>query len=531
MKITDLSLEDKILQTEIIRIKKGEFNPEKAGAAFFFGEIIEDAEDTSFEKAKSFLQEFKDNADIPLLICGDFESGCGMVLKGRTCLPMLMGLGATDSEKMAYDFGKITALEARTIGADWTFCPVVDLARYNKQTHQLFGDDIRLIGDRPERAIPLLRQIVRGMQENGLGACLKHFPGPSSDGYDAHCVASAHAATKREWWKMQGRVYKELIADSGVYSVMVGHESLPAFEKEKTQYGSFRLPATLSHELVTDLLKGELDFRGVVVTDAFGMGATRGWFPSERRTHIESFRAGNDMILWPSEHYVEDMKEAVENGYVSMERLDDAVSRILDMKEKMGMFHRDDHPLILNDEQREYIKQAAREMTEHSITLLRDDAGHFPMSPEKTRKIAIVGVAQFDVGFKVGDKLADAFREKGFDVTYYRDDDYITTEAEFDQYDLVIYALFSRPHRPQGFVKFQGRQPDKIKMSMCCGGRKTVAVSFGSPMFMDHYFTRVPTCVNAYSIIEPSARAFVRAACGEIPFGTYSPIDVPTKIQ
>ena len=138
------------------------------------------------------------------------------------------------------------------------------------------------------------------------------------------------------WKKKSGRVFKELI-DSGVDTIMAGHITLPSYQKEIFDNG-MKLPATLSHELIENLLKKEMGFDGVVVTDALGMGGINGWYESRERTEIEAFKAGCDMMLWPTENYVENMKKAIETGYISVERLNDAVERIIRTKEKAGLF-------------------------------------------------------------------------------------------------------------------------------------------------------------------------------------------------
>lgn len=124
MKICDLSLKEKILQTVVLRHTNDRFVSDKVGAVFFGGEIITEADDMGLDKAKRILARYIDNADIPLLITSDFENGCGGMVKGLTTMPYLSGLGASNNVQLAYDYGKATALEARSIGANWSFSPV-----------------------------------------------------------------------------------------------------------------------------------------------------------------------------------------------------------------------------------------------------------------------------------------------------------------------------------------------------------------------------------------------------------------------
>lgn len=523
MKITDLSLREKVLQTLVIRLNKDQFDPRQVGAVFSFGEIITQADDVGLNNARKILAEYIDNAKIPVLITSDFENGCGSMLKGLTPFPYMMGLGATNSEEIAYNYGKATALEARSMGANWTFSPVCDL-NINCRNPLV---NVRAMTDDPDLAVRLLKQVIRGMQENGLAACAKHFPGDGMDYRDQHMVTTHNSLPYGEWLEKHGRVFQEVI-DDGVYSIMAGHITLPDYQKEVFPNGR-KLPATLSEELITNLLKKEMGFKGVVVTDALGMGGYLGWYADRRRADVESFKAGCDMMLWPGANYVDDMVEAVENGYVSMERLDDAVTRVLEMKEKLGMFQKDNHAITLTPEDIAFVKKTQKDTAEHSLTLVRDELNVFPFDREKIKKIAVVPATHYQPAFDVGEHFCDELRAKGFEVDYFRAGvPGAELEGLGERYDLILYALFSRPFRPQGFLDFMGKEAVTVANCGKYNVDKTVVVSFGSPYFGEQYFERCPVYVNAYSMLDPSVEAFARAAVGEIPFTDFSPVKLQT---
>lgn len=511
----DLSLRDKILQTVVIRVNKDCFDPRQVGAAFFFGEIITEADEMGIEGARNTLAQYIDNAKIPMLITSDFENGCGSMLKGLTPLPYLMSLGAANNEEIAYNYGKATALEARCVGANWSFSPVCDL-NINPRNPLV---NVRGLTDDPDLATRLLKQVIRGMQDYGLAACAKHFPGDGLDYRDQHLVTTNNTLSFEEWKKLSGKVFQELI-DDGVYSIMAGHITLPSYQKEIFDNG-MKLPATLSGELITNLLKKEMGYDGVVVTDALGMGGFNGWYKTKEIAQIESFKAGCDMMLWPTESYVDDMVEAIENGYISMERLDDAVNRILKMKEKLGLFDKDNHAVKLNEEEKAFVKNTQVQTAESSITLIRDKAGFFPLSTDKVKKIALIPITHHIPAFEEAELMCRLLQERGFDVTYYKDG---IEDEDVENYDLVLYALFSRPFRPIGFLDFHTTEAQKVLRSLQCGVDKTMVVSFGSPYFGNQYFERALTYVNAYSMLSPSVEAFVKAAMGDIPFTDYSPV-------
>ncbi len=513
--LSALSLRQKAQQTAVLRIRKDQFVPDQVGAAFFFGEIITEASDIGLENGRKLLARYEENADIPLLVTSDFENGCGSMLRGLTILPYMMSLGAANDAQLAYDYGKATALEARSVGANWTFSPVSDL-NVNPRNPLV---NVRGLTDDPSLACRLLPEIVRGMQDHGLAACAKHFPGDGVDWRDQHIVTTVNSLTMAEWKQQHGRVFQALI-DAGVYSIMAGHISLPAYQRERVD--GMCLPATLSHELICGLLKGEMGFEGVVVTDAMDMGGFNGWYPSQHQTEIEAFKAGNDMLLWPTPQYVDNLVAAVESGEVPMARLDDAVNRILTMKEKLGLFSGPSLRLPTAEE-KSFVRGVARRTADASLTLLRDDMRLFPLSPVTRRRIAVIPVTHHQPALEESALLCRLLSRRGFDVCEYPEG---ITDAQTQSHDLIIYALFSRPFRPIGFLDFMGSEAVKVQRALQCAREKTLVVSFGSPYFAEQYFERALTVVNAYSMLSPSVEAFVRAAVGEGEFTRFSPVHI-----
>lgn len=510
-----LSLREKIYQTVVLRINPNKMVYDPVGAAFFFGEIITEADEMGLKQARDLLSAYCENAKTPVLLTSDFENGCGSMLKGLTPLPYLMSLGAANSEQIAYDYGKATALEARSVGANWTFSPVSDL-NLNFRNPLV---NVRALGDDPEMAVRLLTQVVRGMQDNGLAACAKHFPGDGLDWRDQHLVTTNNTLPFSEWKKLSGRVFQALI-NEGVDSIMAGHITLPDYQKNIFSNG-MKLPATLSDEIITNLLKKEMGFKGVVVTDALRMGGFGGWYKDRATSEIESFKAGCDMMLWPCDEYVDQMEEAILNGYVPMSRLDDAVERILTLKEKLGLFEHGNQFRPLTEEDRRFVFATQKKTAEASVTLIRDNGHFFPLSPGRMPKIILVPVTHYEPALQEAQLMKAELEQRGFSVTWCNE---IISKEQEKTHDLIIYALFSRPFRPIGFLDFHDDEARKILHSIQTAVEKTLVVSFGSPYFGNQYFERALTYINAYSMLAPSVKAFVRAAAGEIPFSHYSPV-------
>jgi len=520
-----LSLREKIGQTVVLNepdIRNvGDltafFSRYPVGGMFVGSEVIKDAEDSRAGVTARTRELAAANAGLPLVFASDMENGCGSMVEGLTPFPHQMALGATGSEKLAYDYGRYTALESRSVGVQWTFSPVADLNvnRFNPITN------IRSVGDDPALAKRLLVNVVKGMQDHGLAACAKHFPGDGMDYRDQHQTTTVNPLSKAEWMQMHGGVFKRLI-DEGVYTIMTGHITLPACQ---TVFKDDRfLPATLSHELSTVLLKQELGFKGVIVSDALTMGGFIKWF-ERTQSLIECFKAGSDMLLWPDLAYFDAMEKAIESGEVSMVRLDDAVGRVLVMKEKLGLLSAG-YPaqLPISAADSNATRGLAREVAEQSLTLVRDRQGFLPVSKFNAGKVLVVAITMDDKAFERFNVLKHALEAHGSSVTIMRSVWYTDLDRVAADFDLILYAIESSPHKPMGPLNFWGREAAGIWSSLACGREKSLVVSFGSPYFCAEYFDAADVFVNAYSSMPATQEAFVRALFGEIGFTGKSPV-------
>ncbi len=488
------------------------------GGVFVGAEVIKDAVDGRAD-VLGRTSELATHAATPLLFASDMENGCGSMIKGLTPFPHQMALGATGSEKLAYDYGKYTALESRSIGVHWTFSPVADLNvnRLNPVTN------IRSVSDNPDLAKCLLVNVVKGMQDHGLAACAKHFPGDGMDYRDQHLTTTENPLSRDEWLRMHGGVFKRLI-DEGVYSIMTGHICLPACQTEFRD-GRF-LPATLSHELSTVLLKEQLGFGGVIVSDALIMGGFIKWF-DRTQSLIECFKAGTDMMLWPDLAYFDAMEKALASGEVTMARLDDAVTRVLTMKEKLGLLTPGkavDRPISVV-ETNETVA-AARGVAEASLTLLRDRHGLLPVSTGAVKKVLVVAITSDDKSVERLETLKAAIGARGCSVTMKRNPWFTDIDISVPEFDLVVYAVERSPHRPMGPLNFWGGEAGGIWSALASGREKSVVVSFGSPYFCAEYFDAADVFVNAYSSVPATQDAVVRALFGEIGFAGTSPVNL-----
>ena len=525
-KLEEMTLRQKIKQTVVVLMQRGKPINIAPGAAFFFGQIITEADEAGLDELRAYVKDLNDKCSIPPLITSDFENGCGSMISALTPLPFMMGLGATDDASTAYDYGKATALEARSVGANWTFSPVSDL-NINRRNPLVNN---RGMTDNVDLAVKMLPQIVKGMQDNGLSACSKHFPGDGMDYRDQHIVTTYNSCTMEQWRDTYGKVFQAMI-DAGVDSIMAGHIGFPAYPQKLSERFGMALPATLNYELITKLLKEEMGFEGIVVTDAINMGGFAGWYDTKEQTEIESFKAGCDMMLWPTENYPDNLEKAILSGEVPMERLDDAVRRILRIKEKNGLFDENREAFrTISQEEAAFVRDVQQKCAEQSMTLIRDKMGHFPLNPKKTPKIGVSVIAEHVPAKKEAAAIRDALEQRGFTVEYVEEDKVSLDETVkfYERNDLILYTTFSRPFRPIGFLDFTGPRAQKIQNMLIpdYAVDKVIVANFGSPYMVDQYFEKVQTCVNGYSMLACSVEAFVRAACGEIEFSGKSPVEL-----
>ncbi|MBW8334576.1 MAG: hypothetical protein K0M40_21355 [Prolixibacteraceae bacterium] len=473
--------------------------------------------------------EYQEASELPLIFQQDYESG--LDLQGMTSFPNEMSLGAANSPSLAYDFGKAVAKQALSVGVQWVLHPVADLNLnpFNPITN------IRSISDDPSKAIALLSQQIRGLQSNGVAATIKHFPGDGVDYRDQHLVTTSNSLPFEVWKEKHGRVFQALI-DSGVACIMPGHITLPSYQKQKIN-GMYP-PATLSKELLTDLLKGEMGFRGVIVSDAMVMGGFRGWYNNSLESEVESFKAGVDILLWPSYTFMDTLEARINRGQIPMARLDDAVERIWALKERFGLLEKD-RKLIreITRQEKESGDVTAKKICEKAITLIRDQEKALPLNPVKDKKILVVGVTPIsrkggNSGLLELEGFAEKLRSKGFMVDFRHNILYETQgwiDDSVEKYDRIIFAVSRSSHSPFGSLQFYDDEAQTVWGVNAMPKEKLIVINFGNPYNTNEYFERVNTCINAYSNTPNMHWAVISAMLGEIEMTGQSPVDLNIK--
>ena len=393
------------------------------------------------------VQQFSKSSKYPMLFVEDFETGIGSEIKGYTRTTSEMGMGATNSEEVAYSMGDIISMEARGIGINWLLHPIADL----NTNPSNFLTNVRAISDNENIATRLLPWQVKAMQNNGVAATAKHFPGDGTDFINQHFSTSTMHLSYEDWKQKHGKVFQMLI-DSGVAVIMAGHITFPAYQQEKLN-GEY-LPATLSKELMTDLLKKEMGFKGVVVSDALDMAGISGYYENQLETEIECFKAGADILLWPRLEIIDSLEMRILRKEIPIERLNDAVSRVWNLKKQLGLLD-DNYSSIqpLSDKELDENNKKAYQIAEKSVTLLDDKNKQLPLDTTKSKKLLIVSVSE-KKGAEVFDIMKKELLKKGYEVEIRDDLSYFELGSGLDslsaKYDKFIFTFFSNPGNPWG---------------------------------------------------------------------------------
>ena len=334
---------------------------------------------------------YQEHCKIPVLIACNCDSGGNGACTDGTYIATAAACGAAADCEVAYQTGLVSGIEGRAVGCNWDFGPVCDIL-YNWRNTIV---NTRAYGNDPDVVIENATAYIRGVQKSGMTVCCKHFPGDGVEELDQHLVMGINDLEPEAWDQSYGRVYKAMI-DEGIKSIMAGHIALPRYSKKlRPEYKDEDiLPATLSGELLNDLLRNRLGFNGLIVTDASHMaGLTTA--KSRREQVPGAIAAGCDMFLFFNdiEEDYSYMIEGVRRGILTERRLDEAVTRILALKASIGL-HNDPGRMIPKRFELDKIgceahKRMADNAADKSITLVKDTAHNLPVTP-LTHKRAFV---------------------------------------------------------------------------------------------------------------------------------------------
>jgi beta-glucosidase-like glycosyl hydrolase/CubicO group peptidase (beta-lactamase class C family) len=478
--------------------------------------------ESEVESVPSLLNELQDAAPVPLLIAADMERGMSFrIRRGVVPLPYAMAIGATGSEEAARFTGTIAAREGRALGIHWAFAPVVDVN--NNPGNPVIN--IRSYGEDPELVSRLTAAFVRGAREGGLMTTAKHFPGHGDTALDSHMQLVTVSADRPRLDAVELMPFRRVV-DAGVDSVMTGHIAVPALDATGT-------PATLSAPMSTDLLRNELGFDGLIVTDAMEMSGVRAAWTGEAA--IRAVQAGADFILLPPDTHVaiQALVRAVREGQLTEARIDESVLRILGEKERLGLHRkrRVDPAALPESVARPEDVAEAMDVARRSITVLKNEGGILPLRAEEPLKLLhlvmssdlrnefIQGLPEDELALR---KIPTQTIALGPEVSAETEARLLEIASGFTH---VVASAFVRVGAYRGHADM-AQSHARVLQSLVRSGKPVVMLSFGSP-YIIRQTPEVPAYVCAYGGPESSQRAAVAALFGEYPVGGKLPVTIP----
>ncbi len=485
------------------------------------------------------IKTLQDHAAIPMLIAANLEGGGNGVVHEGCGFGSPLQVAATDDEDMAARLGDLCGCEGAAVGVNWTFAPVadVDVNFRNPVTNtRTFGSD-------PDRVRRMARRYVEAVQRHGVAACLKHFPGDGVDERDQHLVASVNSLAREDWDRTYGAVFRAGI-EAGALTVMTGHILQPACSRDLVPGIDDRdiLPASLSYELTTTLLKDRLGFRGLVVTDASTMAGMAVCMPRAQAVP-QAIAAGNDMFLF-TRNLDEDfdcMREGVRSGTISPQRLREAVGKILALKAALQLPRkRREGTLVPAPDMAEAVlasperKAWIRDCADKAITLVKEEPGVLPLSPARHRRILLHAIeskegfiqsVRADVADTIRSKLeTEGFAVERFDPKTGRECRMRAFRDVAAAYDLILYLANMRTQSNQTVVRIEWAQPMGVDVPVHVASVPTVFVSLENPYHLLDA-PRVRTFINTYGSNDETLDALVEKLMGRSPFKGTSPVD------
>ena len=467
------------------------------------------------EEVQQTYEYMQRTSKVPLLTAANLEDGGnGSSLEG-TAFGNQMAVAATNQTSDAYTLGKIASSEGKAVGVNFGFSPVVDLDLNFRNPIT----NVRTYGSDVERVIKNAKEYIQAFHDNGIMTSIKHFPGDGVDERDQHLLTSINSLSVDNWKKTFGKVYQELI-DFGSKAVMVGHISFPAYSGDE-------MPATLSPQLLQDLLRNELGFNGLTITDATPMV---GFCSAMKRSEAVPYtiQAGCDMLLFNRvlEEDIQYMKDGLSKGILTKERLDEAVTRILSTKASLGLHQTINHGTAKFEDFRE----EQLDLADRSITLVKDTQNMLPLSVEKHKRVLLQLLGSFDSNERVLEKVKAELEKRDFEITVYEPEtnffDLGTVTSFSNDYDAVLYVANIQNASNQTVTRVHWHTLFGLGNNLPWFTKEvpTMLLSFGNPYHL-YDLPMVDTVINAYCNYDHFIEMAIKKVTGESSFKGVSPVN------
>jgi len=470
----------------------------------------------------ALLNRLQKMSKLPLLVGADFERGASMRVTSTTPWPYAMAFAAAqDLEGVTYEATE-TARDARALGVNWIFAPVSDVN--NNPDNPIIN--IRSFGENPQEVARFVQAYIRGAHSDSKNPVLvtaKHFPGHGDTAEDSHLGLPRLDADHERIESVELEPFRAAIA-SGVDAVMTAHLAVPALEPENE-------PATVSFNILTTLLRGELNFHGIVVTDAMDMQGLTNMFDTPEAS-VRAIQAGADVLLMPrrAEDAINGVVAAVLKGRITRQRIDESVARVLAAKARLGL----NRKRVVNLEAIADVvgspesEDRAQQVADRALTLVKDDKDALPIRhPESACLFALSENRRS----QQGQKLIEEAKKRAPNLTVYwldpnmskQDLDQVAAKAE--NCSQIIVAAYVTVSAYRGNVALAGNYLDFVN-TLIAGKAPVTLISLGNP-YLVRSFPNAAAYLTTYSPTPTSEEAVAKALFGEIAISGRLPVTIP----
>ena len=471
----------------------------------------------------AFLNRLQRLAAVPLLVGGDFERSASMRVEGTTAFPHAMAFGAAGDPGLSRFEGAATAREARALGVQWIYAPVADVN--NNPDNPIIN--IRSYGENPRDVAAHVAAFVEGAhsdKRNPVLATAKHFPGHGDTATDSHTSMPTIAADRERLDRLELVPFRAAIA-GGVDAVMTAHVAVPALAPPT-------LPATLSPAILTGLLRQELGFHGLVVTDALDMGGVAKGF-STGEACVRAIEAGADALLMPADpdEAIRAVVAAVAGGRISRQRIQESVVKLLAAKERLGL----DRKRLVDLEgigdvvDSPESNERAQQIAERALTLVRNDGNLLPLAAPARACFAILSETRYSAE---GLAFAQELRKRGaanvasLDPSLSRQDVDDAIRRFPASCTAYVVAAFASSGASRGSPALAGELPGAVE-SMVSLSKPVAMVALGNPYLLRD-FPQVAAYLATFTTVAPAEVAAVKALWGEIGIHGRLPVSIPS---
>lgn len=444
---------------------------------------------TTYEKIVEANDTIKKNIGVQPVVMGDLECGSGCVVAGMPSYPSFMAVGETGDDSLAYKVGRLGGEKAYKAGFRWSLAPCCDVILNPNSPIT----SIRAVGEDTEKVIKICSAYINGQHDSGIASTIKHFPGDGCTEYDQHITTSVNRLSLEEWYATYGKVYKALI-EEGAMSVMPGHISLPCYDDVCVENGLYP-PATISYKLMTQLLKEELGFEGIICSDAVTMGGFSG-FVNYYKACALFLKNGGDILLFAkmNDIFVEKMTFFVNEGFLPREILEERARRVMCFIRQLCEMK--PQPYECCDEE-----DVVKEVVEKSVKIVRDRKNILPIKKNECKKILHASIM---TDAHAAEKLNEELLKRGLDVEFVSDmgPDWMYAAAESGKYSLIICSCSNAPSYGTNIVHTHGPIARNMMRGWSKLDTKTVFVSFYHPYFHKEFEAAADTVINTYGTVD-----------------------------